>query len=112
MTRGTHPEGHDETTGAEKPQQSPGRLEPPNRVNGGSKRPEWRLQTTLLEAPFTKNSRDVGQCWSMLVNGFSECRTFASSEKISGERAKRAVPLLTFHFSLFTSKLCHEQVNP
>jgi hypothetical protein len=41
---------------------------------------------------------NVGQCWSMLVNGFSECRTFASSEKISGERAKRAVPLLTFHF--------------
>ena len=69
-----------------------------SRAFRASKRGEWRLQTTLLEAPFTKNSRDVGQCWSMLVNGFSECRTFASSEKISDERAKRAVPLLTFHF--------------
>ena len=42
----------------------------------------------------------------MSVNGLSECRTFALSEKISGERAKRAVPLLTFHFSMTYAELC------
>ena len=73
---GAHPDGHDETTGAEKPRQSLGRLEPPNGVNGASKRGEWRLQTTWMEAPNTLNGAskhpeihvmlvNVGQCWSM-----------------------------------------------
>ena len=74
-----------------------GWMEPPNGVNGGSKRPFWRLQTPRMEALNTRKFTwcssmlvNVGQCWSMLVNGFSECRTFAPSEKIPGERAKCA----------------------
>ena len=92
-------------------------MEAPNDPFGGSKHPEWNNhslttrsnneQSELAEEELSTVKKhvkihvmlvNVGQCWSMLVNGFSECRTFALSEKISGERAKRAVPLLTFHF--------------
>jgi len=54
-------------------------MEAPNDPNGGSK--HVKIHVMLV---------NVGQSWSMLVNGFSECRTFAPSEKIPGERAKRA----------------------
>jgi len=98
-------------------------MEAPNDPFGGSKHPEWNNhslttrsnneQSELTEEELSTVKKhvkihvmlvNVGQCWSMLVNGFSECRTFALSEKISGEQAKRAVP--TLNFSLFTSKLC------
>jgi hypothetical protein len=84
-------------------------MEAPNTPNGGSKHPEWNNhslttrsnyeQSELAEEELSTVKKhdkihvmlvNVGQCWSMLVNVFSECRTFAPSEKISGERAKRA----------------------
>ena len=86
-----------------------GWMEPPNGANGGSKHPEWNNhslttrsnneQSELSEEELSTVKKhvkihvmlvNVGQSWSKLVNGFSECRTFAPSEKISGERAKCA----------------------
>ena len=84
-------------------------MEAPNGVNGGSKHLEWNNhplttrsnneQSELAEEELSTAKKhekihvmfvNVRQCWSKLVNGFSECRTFAPSEKIPGEQAKRA----------------------
>ena len=57
MTRGAHPEGHDETTGAEKPRcRRSGRSISgtiSTRAFRASKRGEWSLQTSRMEPPNT-----------------------------------------------------------
>jgi len=77
-------------------------MEAPNDPFGGSKHPEWNHRRRASDSEEARKIQvmfiNVRQCSSMFINGLPKCRTFALSEKISGERAKRAVPLLTFHF--------------